>query len=81
MSDVRQYETEVEAQGQTVVVRAGQATWVEPGKAPQPPFYVDLELVDAWVGGALQGEEVGPIESVILWQGPPAPVTATPVVE
>jgi hypothetical protein len=67
-------ETEVEALGQTVVVRAGQATWVEPGEAPQPPFDIEMEPVDAWVGGALQGEEVGPIESVILWQGPPATV-------
>ena len=80
-------EAEVEAQGQTVVVRAGQATWVEPRKAPQPPFDVEMGPVDDWVRRALQGEEVGPIESIIRREDTPAPaptpapVTATPVVE
>jgi mannose-6-phosphate isomerase-like protein (cupin superfamily) len=63
-------EAEVEAQRQTVVVRAGQATWVEPGKAPQPPFDVEMEPVEDWVRGARQGEEVGPIESVIVTPTP-----------
>ena len=76
-------ETEVKAQGQTVIVRTGQATLVKPRKAPEPPFYVEMGPVDDWVRRAIQGEEVGPIESVIVTPTPvptPTPLTATLVV-
>jgi hypothetical protein len=52
-------EAEVEAQQQTVTVGPGQATWVEPGKAPQPPIDADMEAVDDWVREARQPEEEG----------------------
>ncbi len=58
-------EAEVEAQEQTVVVRAGQATWVEPRKAPRPAISVEMGAVDDWVNGVRQAEEVGSIKSVI----------------
>jgi hypothetical protein len=42
-------EAEVEAQQQTVTVRSGQATLVEPQKAPWAPMDVEMGAVDDWV--------------------------------
>jgi len=61
---------EVGAQGQTVVVRAGQATWVEPGRPPRAPIDVDPRAVEEWVNGLRESREVGPIRPVIV---PPEP--------
>jgi len=61
---------EVEAQGQTVVVRAGQATWVEPGRPPRAPIDVDPRAVEEWVNGLRESREVGPIRPVIVLPEP-----------
>ncbi len=58
-------EVEVEAQGQTVVVRAGQATWVEPGQAPHSPIDVDIDEVERWLERLGGTGDVGPIRPVI----------------
>ncbi|MGA9350916.1 MAG: ABC transporter substrate-binding protein [Anaerolineae bacterium] len=63
-------EAEVEAQRQTVVVRAGQATWVEPGQPPHTPIDVDPGVIEGWVNGLRESREVGPIRPVIV---PPEP--------
>jgi hypothetical protein len=59
-------EAEVAAQGQTVVVRAGQATWVEPGQPPHTPIDVDPRAIEEWVNRLRESREVGPIRPVIL---------------
>jgi len=59
-------EVEVEAQGQTVIVRAGRATWVEPGQPPHSPIDVDLGAVGEWVEKLRGTGEVGPIQPVIV---------------
>jgi hypothetical protein len=59
-------EVEVEAQGQTVVVRAGQATWVEPGQPPHAPIDVDLGATEEWLDSLRGTGEVGPIQPVIV---------------
>jgi hypothetical protein len=59
-------EAEVEAQAQMVVVRAGQATWVEPGQPPHTPIAVDLRAVEEWMEGLRRIREVGPIRPVVL---------------
>jgi hypothetical protein len=58
-------EAEVEAQGQTVIVRAGQATWVEPGQPPHSPIDVDSGAVEKWLEKLGGTGEVGPIRPVI----------------
>ena len=63
-------EVEVEAQGQTVIVRAGQATWVEPGQPPHSPIDVDLGAVNEWLDGLRGTGEVGPLRPVVV---PPEP--------
>jgi nuclear transport factor 2 (NTF2) superfamily protein len=59
-------EVAVEAQEQTVVVRAGQATWVEPGRLPHAPIDVDLGATGEWVDRLRGTGEVGPIRPVIV---------------
>ncbi len=59
-------EVEVEAQGQTVVVRAGQATWVEPGQPPHSLIEVDLDEVQEWLERLGGTGEVGPLRPVIV---------------
>lgn len=59
-------EVEVEAQGQTVIVRAGQAMWVEPGQPPHAPIDVDLGTVDEWVEKLRGTGEVGPLRPVVV---------------
>jgi hypothetical protein len=63
---------EVEAQLQTVTVKPGQATYVEPRKVPRPPSDVEMETVDDWVSAVREPEDVGSIKPVIF------PTTATP---
>ena len=63
-------EIEVEAQGQMVVIRAGQATWVEPGQPPHTPIDVDPRAIEEWVNGLRESREVGPIRPMIV---PPEP--------
>jgi len=66
-------EVEVEAQQQTVTVGPGQATFVEPHKAPwRPPVDVNMGAVEDWVSGLRRAEEVELIKLVIF------PPTATP---
>jgi hypothetical protein len=66
-------EVEVEAQQQTVTVGSGQATFVEPHKAPwRPPVYVNMGAMEDWVSGLRRAEEVEPIKIIIF------PPTATP---
>jgi hypothetical protein len=67
-------EVEVEAQERTVVVRTGQATIVEPGKAPRPPIDAEMGAVDDWVNATRHGEDVGSIKPVIF----PSVATPTP---
>jgi len=57
---------EVAAQGQTVIVRAGQAVWVEPGQPPRSPVDVDIGEVEKWLERLGRTEEVGPIRPVIV---------------
>jgi len=59
-------EVEVEAQGQTMVVRAGQATWVEPGQPPHSPIDVDPGAVNEWLDGLRGTGEVGPLRPVVV---------------
>jgi hypothetical protein len=63
-------EVEMGAQGQTVIVRAGQAAWVEPGQPPRSPVEVDLDEIQGWLERLGGTGEVGPIRPVIV---PPEP--------
>ena len=65
-------EARVEAQQRTVTLQPGQATFVKPREAPQPPTDAEMAAVDDWVGAAREAEEVGSIKPVIF------PSTATP---
>ena len=68
---------EVKAQQQTVTVKAGQATFVEPREAPRSPSDVEMEAVDDWVSGAREAEEVGSIKPRIFPSAALVP-TSTP---
>jgi hypothetical protein len=65
-------EAKVEAQLKTVTVKPGQATYVEPRKAPRSPIDTEMSDVNDWVSGAREAEEVGSIKPVIF------PPTVTP---
>ena len=72
-------EAEVEAQEQTVVVRTGQATWVEPNKPPRPPIAVDLWAVEDWMDGLQGGAEVTSVQTVITTLTPTPTSTTKPI--
>ena len=57
---------EVKAQQQTVTVKAGQATFVEPRKAPRSPIDAEMGAMDDWLERLRETGEVGLIRSVIL---------------
>ncbi|MFQ5812687.1 MAG: ABC transporter substrate-binding protein [Anaerolineae bacterium] len=69
---------EVEAQEQTVVVRTGQATWVEPDKPPRPPVAVDLWAIEDWLDALRGTVEVESIQQVVATLTPTPTSTSTP---
>ncbi|MGA9349914.1 MAG: CARDB domain-containing protein [Anaerolineae bacterium] len=71
-------EAKVEAQQRTVTVRPGQATLVEPRKAPRSPSDVEMGAVDDWVSAVRKPEEVGSIKPVIFPSADALTPTSTP---
>ncbi len=76
---------EVSAQGQTVTVEAGEASYIFPGQPPSPPICAVLSEVERWIE-QFRGEEEVPAlgDLVVDWpQQPclsPTAVDATPTV-
>jgi hypothetical protein len=68
-------EARVEAQQKAVILQPGQATYVEPRQAPQPPTEAEIAAVDAWADGARAAEEVGSIKPVIFPAATPTPMS------
>ena len=71
-------EAEVTAQEQPMVVRTGQATWVEPNKPPRPPIAVDLWAVEEWMDELRVDAEVSSVQTVIATLTPTPTSTGTP---
>ncbi|MBC8248221.1 MAG: hypothetical protein H8E90_00960, partial [Anaerolineales bacterium] len=73
-------EAEVKAQGETVVVQSGQATWVQPHQPPVTPVPVDLCAIEEWLDGLRGTAEVESIQPVIatLTPTPTSTSTSTP---
>jgi formylglycine-generating enzyme required for sulfatase activity len=79
-------ETEVEAGGRIVTVRAGEATYILPGQPPQPPICANLEEVNRWLGSKRGTAEIDPLGELVIgwsqvpcWIAPLSPATALPV--
>ncbi len=70
-------EARVEAQQRTVTLQPGQATFVKPREAPQPPTDAEVAAVDDWVSAVRKPEEVGSIKPVIFPSAALVP-TSTP---
>ena len=68
---------EVEAQGQTVVVPAGEATYILPGEPPQPAICAIDQEVNAWLDRKRGTEEVEPLGALVIgW--PQEPCSSRP---
>jgi hypothetical protein len=72
-------EAEVEAQGKTVPLRTGQATWVEPNKPPRSPIAVDLWSVEEWVDEAQESAAMPSVQTAIATLTPTPTSTSTPL--
>jgi hypothetical protein len=79
-------ETEVEAGGRIVTVRAGEATYILPGQPPQQPICANLEEVNRWLDSKRGTDETDPLEELLIgwpqvpcWIAPLLPATALPV--
>jgi hypothetical protein len=71
---------EVEAQGQTVVVRTGQATWVAHQQPPNTPITVDLWAVEEWIDELQGGAGAPSVQTVVATLTPTPTSTSTPTV-
>ena len=71
-------EAEVEAQGKTVPLRTGQATWVEPDQPPHPQVAVDLWAVEEWVDEAQESAAMPSVQTAIATLTPTPTSTSTP---
>jgi formylglycine-generating enzyme required for sulfatase activity len=71
---------EVEAQGQVVTVRAGEATYVFPGEPPEEPTCVDPEEARRWLDRKRGTEAIEPFGALVIqWsETPPCPTTPLP---
>jgi sulfatase modifying factor 1 len=58
-------EAEVEAQGQTVVVGAGEATYILPDEPPQPVLCADVGAVDEWLDRKRGTDEVEALGALV----------------
>lgn len=72
-------EAEVEAQGKTVPLRTGQATWVEPDQPPHPQVVVDLWAVEEWVDEAQESAAMPSVQTAIATLTPTPTSTSTPL--
>jgi len=69
-------EAQVEAQGEVVTVRKGEATYIFPGKPPQPAICADLVAVQAWLDEARSAKETPALGSlVVAWPQQPCGTT------
>jgi formylglycine-generating enzyme required for sulfatase activity len=59
-------ETEVEAQGQVVTVRGGEAVYIFPDKPPEPPIRANIEEVRQWLDRKRGTEEVEALGELVL---------------
>jgi hypothetical protein len=59
-------EAEVEAQGQTVVVRGGEATYVMAGEPPQPVICANVEDVNTWIDRKRGTQEIEPLGALVI---------------
>jgi formylglycine-generating enzyme required for sulfatase activity len=70
-------EAEVEAQGQTVVVGAGEATYILPDEPPQPVLCADADAVNGWLDRTRGTEEVEPLGALVAgWPQEACPTVA-----
>jgi formylglycine-generating enzyme required for sulfatase activity len=77
-----QGEAEVEAQGQVVVVPAGESTYVLPGEPPKPPICTNQEDVNRWLDGIRGTAETGPLGALVAqWPQRPCATSSEPLPE
>jgi formylglycine-generating enzyme required for sulfatase activity len=77
-------ETEVEAQGQVVTIKGGEATYILPGQPPKLPICADPEEVRRWLDQKRSGADVEPLGALVAgWpdQGCSASPSAVPSLE
>jgi ferric-dicitrate binding protein FerR (iron transport regulator) len=58
-------EAEVEAQGETIVVQAGEATYILADEAPQPAICAKMEEVNSWVDRKRGTEEMETLGALV----------------
>lgn len=61
-----QGEVEVEAQGQFVTVKGGEATYILADQPPTPPICADLDQVRGWLDALRTSADVGDLGSVVI---------------
>jgi hypothetical protein len=73
---------EVEAQGQVVTARGGEATYILAGQPPKPPICADLGQVRTWLDTLRSSPDVGDLGSIVIsWPQAPCGQAATTPVE
>jgi formylglycine-generating enzyme required for sulfatase activity len=65
----------VEAQGQTVTVREGEATYIFPGEPPRPALCARMEEVTQWMDQKRGAEQVEPLGKIVA-EWPQEPCSA-----
>lgn len=67
-------EVEVEAQGQVVTARAGEAVYIFPGQPPQPAICADPEELNQWMDRKRSTGEIRPLGALVgSWPQEPCP--------
>jgi formylglycine-generating enzyme required for sulfatase activity len=70
-------ETEVEAQDEVIVVKAGQATYICPGQPPQPLISAHEDEVQDWLNRKRGTEPIEPLGALVAtWQGTTSPCSS-----
>jgi formylglycine-generating enzyme required for sulfatase activity len=59
-------EAQVEAQGEVVTIREGEATYVFPGQHPQPAICADVAVVQAWLDEERGTETPPPLGKLVM---------------
>jgi formylglycine-generating enzyme required for sulfatase activity len=71
-------EAEVEAQGQVVAVKGGEATYILPGQPPKPAICANMEQVRQWMDEKRGTEEVEPLGALVSgWPQQPCSVASS----
>lgn len=72
-------EVEVEAQGQVVTVRGGEATYILKGEPPRPALCANLEDVRQWLDQKRSAGEIPPLGALVIdWPQEPCPIASLP---